>query len=233
MEEVSMKKMLCILSLLVAAAVVMPSAKANALLDGTSVTPTLDDFSNLGTLLASITETLNPLSQSFAGTEYEAVYQQASGAIAFVLQFNVTAGANASDSIIRTTLNSTAFPTYTTSVAYRDVAFDAFSASSYAPTTADRNSAGDTVGFGGFGVAGAGVPTGSSSAALIIFTNASTYKLNAFPSVSDGGTSTSLGYGPSGAAIPSVPEPATFVLTGAALIGLGLKRRRGGASSSN
>jgi len=159
-----------------------------------------------------------------SGFVRSAVYRNPSGTIDFYYQvFNnlssVTALSRESD---------TSFVGYLTNVAFRtDIAAltgTPFTAptSGIVPVTADRDSSATTVGFNFVPTPpGTKVPPGTTSAVLIISTDATSYtRGNA--EVIDGGTITVAAFQPAS----GVPEPATLALIGGGLLGLAVIRRK-------
>jgi hypothetical protein len=96
-----------------------------------------------------------------------------------------------------------------------------------APTTADRSTNGNVMGFN-FIPPGSPIPLGGASALLIVNTNATNFHVDTM-SIQDGISANANAFGPSPAVSP-VPEPSTLALTGLGTLGFvayGLRRRRG------
>jgi hypothetical protein len=159
-----------------------------------------------------------------SGILRSAVYRNPTGTIDFYYQvFNnlasVTALSRESD---------TSFDSFQTFVAFRtDVSGltgTTFTTptSGIIPVTADRDASATTVGFNFVPVTpGTKIPPGTTSAVLIISTNATAYAPgNA--EVIDGGTVTVASFQPSS----GVPEPATLAMIGGGLLALAAIRRR-------
>jgi len=175
-----------------------------------------------GTLLASLVApfSFTTTAGTTSGTLTSAVYRNPSGTIDFYYQvFNnlgsVTALSRESD---------TSFTGFQTWVAFRTDVVGPFSATSAGiiPVTADRDASATTVGFNFAPVPpGTKIPPGTTSAVLIISTDATAFTAgNA--EVIDGGTQTVASFQPSS----GVPEPATLALIGGGLLALAAIRRR-------
>ena len=92
------------------------------------------------------------------------------------------------------------------------------------PVSVDRSPSGGTIGFDfGFNT----LTPGSTSQRLVIETNATEFDRGSLNLI-DGGTTTVEAFAPTGTPVPpaQVPEPATFLLIGSGLIGLGIVARR-------
>ena len=178
------------------------------------------------TLLASLSAPFTTSTGYTSGTLISAVYREnASGTLDFYYQVvvNTTStncgGANQPACHALTRHTNTDFnhagPTITTWVATRGDAVGPFSAGTAFPITADRNAAGDVVGFSFSPPVGAAIQPGQTSAILIVSTDAHSFT-NGTTSVLDGGFATVSAYEPD----PTVP-PVISKTFGASLIPLG------------
>jgi len=205
------------------AAPIIPSALVTS--GGPAVAPPLTTAA-AGTLLASLDVpfSFSTTAGTTSGVLRSAVYRNPSGTIDFYYQvFNnlnsVTALSRESD---------TSFSGFTTNLAFR-VDTGSLTGSTFTtptagiiPVTADRDASGTTVGFNFVPAPpGTKVPPGSTSAVLIISTNATSFTAgNA--EIIDGGTITVAAFQPAS----GVPEPATLALIGGGLLALAAIRRR-------
>jgi hypothetical protein len=181
------------------------------------------------TLLA--TADTGPISSTFNGVTLtfdlvSAVYSDPSntfGAGDLDFMYQVTNEASSTDSVGRVT--ATDFAGFQTDVGYTAAGSSLpgglFVNGSVPPGLVDRNTA-STVGFG-FAVPPlfALVPPDEASSVLIIETNATRFTTGQ-ASVIDGKATTVDAFGPTAA----VPEPISFLLVGAGLLGLGFSRIR-------
>jgi hypothetical protein len=212
-----------IVATLIVLAVAAP-VSAIPLAPGASAPPTL--FSDdPGTLLAAAAAPVAPISGAFTGTLISAVYRDASGRLEFDYQF---ANVGPDDVHRITAFNFTGF---TTDVGFRtSIPVSPFAPGTQAPLFADRDADGSTVGFD-FTAPGApasfAINAGETSLILAIKTDAGQF-IPGFASVIDGGAQTVGAFQPTGQPVPpaDVPEPATLLLVGSAVIGMGVTVRR-------
>jgi len=166
------------------------------------------------------------VTQRIFGTYQEWVYRDAAGNLTFVEQVNL---ASNSTHVERVTASD--YTGFTTNVSYLDP-------TATPPPTGvmggvmPSNPGGSVIdradGTVGFDFIGTPITAGSSSAVLIIATNATSYDRLGTLSVIDGTTSSNLTFEPTTA----TPEPSTLALAGLGamgLIGYGLRRKDQGA----
>ena len=219
--------------LLLALTFLMVSGAQAAPLTGTVLTdPGLTVFPGMtiddpGTLLASMVTPWSfvvppPTGGTTSGELRSAVYMNTTGTLDFYYQ--VVNDASSSTDIARESdANFAGFETWT---GFRldgaSLPGGIFTDGGILPFTADRDGAGIVVGFNFGPLPGDRILEGTTSAVLVISTNATMYTIgNA--SIIDGGTATVEAFQP--AAIPE-PSTAMLVCAGLASVVVGLKRRR-------
>jgi PEP-CTERM motif-containing protein len=220
---------MAIVAAFIVLAVAVP-VSATSLLPGTSVVPTpfLDDPGAL--VVSAVGIPITPISGAFSGLLTAAVYRDATtGRLEFDYQFTNNAGSN--DAVHR--LTGFNFSGFTTDVGFRPflpAAGPFVVPGTEPPVSADRDANGSTVGFD-FSVTGGpatlAIDPGETSFILAIKTDAPDWTTG-FASVIDGGAQTVPAFQPAGQPIPpaDVPEPATLLLVGSAVIGMGAAVRR-------
>jgi hypothetical protein len=170
---------------------------------------------------------VNPISGAYTGMLITAVYRDATGRLEFDYQFIN----NGPDDVHRITAFN--FTGFATDVGYRLVpagspsVFAPPSLSAMPPAFADRDPDGTTVGFE-FAPGPGNINAFETSVILAIKTDAPD-RTDGFASVIDGGAQTVPAFQPTGTPIPpavDVPEPATLLLVGSAVIGMGVTVRR-------
>jgi len=193
------------LALLTCAVGFISSAAASTIGPGTTAPP--DTFSSIAglTLVTSTTGTINPVpGTSFNANYTEWVYRDNSmcaNCLDFLIQFS-----NSGPGIAER-LTTSSFDGFITDVGYNTAA-----GSGVIPSTVDRSSNGQVIGFN-FIPPGSAVNGGQTSAVLEIQTNAVTFT-SGFLSIQDGVAGSGLAFQPS-----AVPEPkSTAVLFGACLL---------------
>jgi len=203
-----------------------PPARATSLTANSTVTPSSMTLSG-GTLIDSRSATLTATDNAFTATVVSGVYREAGGTLSFLYQ--IINDGSSSDAIHRVT--NSAFTGFTTDVGYSSSAVGGpFSVAITAanPMHADR-SGGLTgervVGFAVDNAAGSStdwIKQGQTSPILVIRTDATNY-IDGVTSVIDGGVASFTTFAPA-----AVPEPASAVLLGGCLLGLGAGMWRGG-----
>lgn len=207
------------------AAFITPSNPVTA---GGAAVPVPNTTAAQGTLLASL---LSPYSFSTtagttSGTLLAAVYRNPSGTLDFLYQVMNSAGS--ATALARE--SDTSFLGFATQVAFRTDGASLPGGAGFVngtagivPVTADRDASGTTVGFNFVPAPpGTKIPPGTTSAVLVISTDATAYT-NGNASVIDGGTQTVAAFQP--LAATTVPEPATYALFGAGLLAFAGVRR--------
>ena len=223
---------MAIVAAFIVLAVAVP-VSATPLLPGLTV-PVLLFTDDPGTLVTTpappppvLASAVNPISAAYTGTLITAVYRDATGRLEFDYQFSN----NGPDDVHRITAFN--FTGFATDVGFRLVPAGLPSVfatptpvAALPPVFADRDPDGSTVGFE-FGPGLGNINAGETSVILAIKTDASD-RTDGFASVIDGGALTVPAFQPTGTPIPpaDVPEPATLLLVGAAVIGMGLTVRR-------
>ncbi len=142
------------------------SAFSTPLVPGSSVLPGSCTGAPPGTLLATIS-TVFPVGTNATAAFVSAVYLEPGGTLDFLYQIQNQPVCLATPCVPIIRLAGTIFTGFSTAVATRTDAVGPFLAGPVLPSSADRNSAGDTVGFNFSGVA-----PGTNSAVLVVVTNA-------------------------------------------------------------
>ena len=213
------KKWFLTLVTLVGLFTIAPAAKADPFLLGTvPVAPGGTVMPGLvapgtppGVFLASITQTL---SGTFTGTLTTAAFREAGGTLDFYYQISIASG----DAVARlTTIN---FTGSATAVGFRVDGASPFVHGTILPTGADRNAAGNLVGFS----FGAPIAPGLTSVVLVISTDATNFTSGSITLT--GVTGGTLTTGAPFAPVAPVPEPVSVLLLGTGLAGVAAKVRK-------
>jgi hypothetical protein len=180
-----------------------------------------------GTLLAFLNApfSFSTTAGNTSGNVLSAVYRNGSGTLDFY--YEVINGAGSATALSRE--SDTNFTGFLTQVAFRldggSLAGTSFTngTAGIVPVTADRDASGVTVGFNFIPTPpGTKIPPGTSSAVLVISTDATAFTAgNA--QVIDGGTQTVASFEP--LAVAASPEPGSMVLLGSGILALVLRRR--------